>query len=46
MHPMEKATSFGISLVSGALAVALFKRVWQVAAGEGEAPEPNDLERA
>ncbi|MEV0615243.1 DUF4235 domain-containing protein [Nonomuraea sp. NPDC050404] len=45
MQPMEKATSLGVSLLSGALAAALFKQVWKVVADQDEAPDPEDLER-
>jgi Protein of unknown function (DUF4235) len=34
-----------ISVLSGMLARAIFKRVWQVAAGEEEAPTATDVRR-
>ena len=35
----------GISVLSGMLAAAIFKRVWKVAAGEEEAPTATDARR-
>ena len=34
-----------ISVLSGMLAAAIFKRVWKVAAGEEEAPAATDIRR-
>jgi len=34
-----------ISVLSGMLAAAIFKRVWRVAAGEDEAPAATDVRR-
>ncbi|WP_188191836.1 DUF4235 domain-containing protein [Nonomuraea sp. SYSU D8015] len=45
MRSVEKAVSLGTSMLSAALAAALFKRVWKVAAGEDDAPDADDLER-
>ncbi|MEV4170005.1 MULTISPECIES: DUF4235 domain-containing protein [unclassified Nonomuraea] len=45
MQPVEKAASLGMSLLSGALAAALFKRVWKLASGQDDAPDADDLER-
>jgi hypothetical protein len=45
MQPVEKAVSLGMSMVSGALAAALFKRVWKLASGQADAPDADDLER-
>ncbi|MFC4117700.1 DUF4235 domain-containing protein [Nonomuraea zeae] len=42
---MEKTLSTGMSLLSGALAAALFRRVWKRASGQDEAPEADDLGR-
>jgi hypothetical protein len=40
-----KAVSMGASLLGGLLAGAIFRKVWQLAAGEDEAPNPTDAER-
>ncbi|SEH02504.1 Protein of unknown function [Nonomuraea solani] len=45
MNPVEKATALGMSLVSGALAAAMFKQVWKLASGQDNAPDADDLER-
>jgi hypothetical protein len=34
-----------MSVLSGALAAALFKRVWKLASGQDDAPDADDLER-
>ncbi|MEV0164547.1 DUF4235 domain-containing protein [Nonomuraea fuscirosea] len=45
MQPLEKVTALGMSLASGALAVALAKKVWTLATGQDEAPDAEDLDR-
>ncbi|MFG3442214.1 DUF4235 domain-containing protein [Nonomuraea sp. NPDC047897] len=45
MQPVEKATSLGMGMLSGALAAALFKRVWKLASGQDDAPDADDLGR-
>ncbi|MGN9784041.1 DUF4235 domain-containing protein [Nonomuraea sp. ZG12] len=45
MHPVEKVTSLGISLVSAALATAMFRRMWKLSSGEDDAPDAEDLDR-
>jgi hypothetical protein len=45
MHPVEKATSLGISLLSAALATAMFRRLWKLSSGEDDAPDAEDLDR-
>lgn len=42
---MYKPITLGASVLGGLLAGAIFKKVWQLAAGEDEAPEPTDAER-
>ncbi|MEV0149007.1 DUF4235 domain-containing protein [Nonomuraea sp. NPDC050733] len=45
MKPVEKATSLGMGMLSGALAAGLFKRVWKMASGQDDAPDAGDLSR-
>lgn len=45
MHPVEKVTSLGISLLSAALATAMFRRLWKLSSGEDDAPDAEDLDR-
>ncbi|GAB2934224.1 DUF4235 domain-containing protein [Nonomuraea fastidiosa] len=45
MQPVEKAASLGVSLLSGVLAAALFRRAWTLVSGQDEAPDAEDLER-
>ncbi|MEO3794476.1 DUF4235 domain-containing protein [Nonomuraea sp. B10E15] len=45
MHPVQKATSLGMGVLSGALATLLFRRMWKLAAGEDDSPDAEDLER-
>ncbi|MET8001784.1 DUF4235 domain-containing protein [Nonomuraea glycinis] len=45
MHPVQKATSLGISVLSGALATAVFRRLWMLSSGEDDAPDAEDLDR-
>ncbi|MEV4471154.1 DUF4235 domain-containing protein [Nonomuraea sp. NPDC049419] len=45
MQPVEKVTSLGMSLVSGAVAAALFRRAWAMVSGQDEAPDADDLSR-
>ncbi len=40
-----KPLSLLVSVLSGILAGAIFKKVWQLAAGEDEAPEATDAQR-
>ena len=42
---LYKATTLVISVLSGMLAGAIFKRVWKLAAGEEEAPTATDVRR-
>jgi predicted metal-dependent enzyme (double-stranded beta helix superfamily) len=42
---LYKPLSLLISVLSGILAGAIFKKVWQLAAGEEEAPEATDAHR-
>jgi predicted metal-dependent enzyme (double-stranded beta helix superfamily) len=42
---LYKPLSLLISVLSGILAGAIFKKVWQLAAGEKEAPEATDAQR-
>jgi hypothetical protein len=42
---LYKPLSLLISVLSGILAGAIFKKVWQLAAGEEEAPEATDAQR-
>ena len=42
---LYKPLSLLISVLSGVLAGAIFKKVWQLAAGEDEAPEATDAQR-
>jgi predicted metal-dependent enzyme (double-stranded beta helix superfamily) len=42
---LYKPLSLLISVLSGILAGAIFKKVWQFAAGEEEAPEATDAQR-
>jgi uncharacterized protein YidB (DUF937 family) len=42
---MYKPITLGASVLGGLLAGAIFKKVWQLAAGEDEAPRPTDAER-
>jgi hypothetical protein len=42
---LYKAVTMVISVLSGMLAGAIFKRVWKVAAGEEEAPTATDIRR-
>jgi predicted metal-dependent enzyme (double-stranded beta helix superfamily) len=41
-----KLLSLAVSLLSGMLAGAVFKRVWKLAAGQDEAPEAADANRS
>ena len=41
-----KVLSLGVSVLSGMLAGAIFKRVWRLAAGQDEAPEATDADRS
>ncbi|TDE57424.1 DUF4235 domain-containing protein [Nonomuraea mesophila] len=45
MHPVQKAASLGMGLLSGALATLLFRRMWKLAAGEDDSPDAEDLDR-
>ncbi|WP_336206236.1 DUF4235 domain-containing protein [Nonomuraea sp. LPB2021202275-12-8] len=45
MKPVEKSVSLGMSLLSAALAAALFKRAWKMASGQDDAPDAEDLDR-
>jgi hypothetical protein len=40
-----KPITLGASVLGGLLAGAIFKKVWQLAAGEDEAPKPTDAGR-
>lgn len=40
-----KPLSLLVSVLSGILAGAIFKKIWQLAAGEDEAPEATDARR-
>jgi uncharacterized protein YidB (DUF937 family) len=42
---MYKPIALGASVLGGLLAGAIFKKVWQLAAGEDEAPKPTDAGR-
>jgi hypothetical protein len=42
---LYKAVTTVVSVLSGMLAGAIFKRVWKVAAGEEEAPTATDIRR-
>ena len=42
---LYKAVTLVISVLSGMLAGAIFKRVWKLAAGEEEAPTATDVRR-
>jgi hypothetical protein len=42
---LYKAMTLVISVLSGMLAGAIFKRVWKLAAGEEEAPTATDVRR-
>ena len=42
---MYKSITMGASVLGGLLAGTVFKKVWQLAAGEDEAPKPTDAER-
>jgi uncharacterized protein DUF4235 len=42
---LYKLVTMLISVLSGMLAGAIFKRVWKVAAGEDEAPTATDIRR-
>jgi len=42
---LYKAVTTVVSVLSGMLAGAIFKRVWRVAAGEEEAPTATDIRR-
>ena len=42
---LYKAVTLVISVLSGMLAGAVFKRVWKLAAGEEEAPTATDVRR-
>ena len=42
---MYKPISLGASVLGGVLAGAIFKKVWQLAAGGQEAPKATDAER-
>jgi hypothetical protein len=42
---LYKLTTLVISVLSGMLAGAIFKRLWKVAAGEEEAPTATDVRR-
>jgi hypothetical protein len=41
-----RVLSLGLSVVTGVVAGAVFKKLWQVTAREDEAPEATDLERS
>jgi Protein of unknown function (DUF4235) len=43
--PLYKLVSLAVSVLGGLLAGAIFKRVWQLAAGEDEAPTATDVRR-
>lgn len=45
MRSMEKGVSLGLGMLSGALAAALFKRVWTLVSGQDDAPDAGDLDR-
>jgi hypothetical protein len=42
---MYKPISLGASVLGGVIAGAIFKKVWQLTAGEDEAPKATDAER-
>jgi hypothetical protein len=42
---LYKPVTLGASLVAGALAGAIVKRVWKLMAGEDEVPEATDAQR-
>ena len=42
---LYRALSLGLSVVTGVLAGAVFKRLWKLIAGEEEAPQAADPER-
>jgi len=42
---MHRAVSMLVGMVGGLLAGAIFKRAWQLAAGEDEAPKATDASR-
>ncbi len=42
---LYKPITLGASVLGGVLAGAIFRKVWQLAAGEDEAPRPTDAER-
>ncbi|GAA5067007.1 hypothetical protein HNP84_001052 [Thermocatellispora tengchongensis] len=42
MAPVQKAVSLVLSLLSGMLAAALFKRAWKLVSGEDDAPDADD----
>lgn len=45
MRSVEKAVSLGMGMLSGALAAALFKRIWTLISGQDDAPDADDLDR-
>ncbi|MBB6351233.1 DUF4235 domain-containing protein [Nonomuraea muscovyensis] len=45
MHTVEKTASLVMGMLSGALAVSLFKRVWKLTTGQDDAPDADDLGR-
>jgi hypothetical protein len=42
---LYRAVTMAVSVLSGMLASAIFKRVWKAAAGEEEAPTATDIRR-
>ena len=42
---LYKPVSMLVSVLGGVLAGAIFKRVWKIAAGEGDAPKATDAQR-
>ncbi len=45
MKLLYKPVSMLVSVLSGLIARAVFKRVWKLAAGEDEAPKATDIRR-
>jgi hypothetical protein len=45
MKLLYKPVSILVSVLGGMLATAIFKKVWQAATGEEQAPDPTDIRR-
>jgi hypothetical protein len=43
---LYKPVSLAASVLGGVLAGAIFNKIWKLAAGEDEAPQPTDAERS